>query len=365
MNLSPLFNRSNELPADGWFHVVPLGEFAHPSGVTQVIDARAATEIVNRFTAKAARPNFPGLHVGEEHFFYDTDKSSQAFGWAKRLDNRADGVWAQIEWTDLGQQAIANKRFKFVSPVWDPKKSQTEVIANAAAKVPLRVRPLEIDTLGLTNNPNLRGMVPLTNRAGSGETAEIHPHTHTMKSVATLLGLQEDASEAAVLQAVTTLKNRAESAEGALTPLKNRNTELLAQVAKQSADQVEADLAPLLNRTGDKAVKPEVLASFRKQLLANRDEALPGYLAFVAALGAPAGTAAAPLTNRAAAGHPAALPGVVDEAKDPNTAVGFAAVIKNRDASVPLGVAIAAAVPKHPQGYAAWLALGANQPALV
>lgn len=363
MNLSPLFNRANELPADGWFHVVPLGEFAHPSGVVQVIDDRAAKEIVNRFAAKAATPNFAGLHVGEEHFYYDTDKSTQAFGWAKQLANRADGVWAQIDWTDLGKQAIEHKRFKFVSPVWDPKKNQTEVIGNRVGKSPVRLRPLEIDTLGLTNNPNLRGMVPLTNRAGSGETADQTHNTHrNMKSVATLLGLQEDASEASIHQAVATLKNRAESAEGALTPLKNRNAELETKVQKQAADQVEADLAPLLNRTGDKAVKPEVLASFRKQLLANRDEALPGFLAFIAALGTPAGAAATPLTNRAAAGHPGSIPGAADEAKDPNTAAGFVAVIKNRDASVPIGVAIASTVAKHPQGHAAWLAAG--QPAL-
>lgn len=363
MNLSPLFNRNAELPADGWFHVVPLGEFPHSSGVVQVIDDRAAKEIVNRFAAKAATPNFAGLHVGEEHFYYDTDKSTQAFGWAKQLQNRADGVWAQIEWTDLGKQAIEHKRFKFVSPVWDPAKRQTEVIGNREGKAPLRLRPLEIDTLGLTNNPNLRGMVPLTNRAGSGDSADQTPDTHHhMKSVATKLGLQEDASEASILQAVTTLQNRAESAERELAPLKNRNTELEARVQKQAADQVEADLAPLLNRTGDRALKPEVIASFRKQLLANRDEALPGYLAFVAALGQPAGTAAAPLTNRSAAGHPGSLPGTAEDAKNPDTAAGFVAVIKNRAAGTSIGAAIASAVAQHPNGHAAWLAAG--QPSL-
>lgn len=363
MTLAPLFNRSNELPADGWYHVVPLGEFPHPSGVVQVIDARAASEIVNRFVAQSAQPNFAGLHVGQEHFYYDTDKSTEAYGWAKRLDNRTDGVWAQIEWTDLGKQALEHKRYKFVSPVWDPRKRQTEVIGNAASKSPTRVRPLEIDTLGLTNNPNLRGMVPLTNRAAAGAAADQSPNTHHMKSVATLLGLQEDASEASIHQAVTTLKNRAESAEGALTPLKNTNAELKAKVEKQAADQVEADLAPLLNRTGDKAVKPEVIASFRKQLLANRDEALPAFHAFVAALGTPAAASGA-LTNRSTAGHPGALPGATDEKADPKTALGFAEVIKNRGEGVSIGTAIANAVRQHPEGHAAWLAAGANQPPL-
>lgn len=140
---------------DGFVHLVPLGEFHHPeSGKLQVIDGRAVEAILHNFKVEATKPRFAGLLVDQDHFSYDLDKSSESYGWVKELAKGADGIWGRIEFSDLGEQAVKNRRYKFVSPVFNQFESLD-------AK---RVRPLRLDSVGLTNNPNLKGMEPLANR---------------------------------------------------------------------------------------------------------------------------------------------------------------------------------------------------------
>lgn len=301
--LTPITNRSGT--DAGWYHLVPKGEFPHPeSGLMQVLDDEAMSAMLNRFRADTAAPNFAGLLIDQEHWSYEPPLSSEAMGWLRELQNRADGLWGRIEWTDLGNQALAAKRYKFASPVWSPRDVQR--LGNK------RVRPLRLDSAGLTNSPNLRGMVPLTNRAGAepaDKPTATKEESRYMKTVATALGLSAEASEEAVLAGVTALLNRAKTAEGALDPLKTELTTLKGELNKQREARVDEDLKPLANRA-----KPEVIASLRKSLLADRDAALPVLQTVLAGLTAKgAGT---PLTNRGKAGNPDTNPGAADAEAD-------------------------------------------------
>ncbi|MCW5558814.1 MAG: hypothetical protein KIT22_13420 [Verrucomicrobiae bacterium] len=295
--LTPIANRAGS--DTGWYHLVPKGEFPHPdTGLLQVLDDEAITAMANRFAAEAASPNFGGLLVDQEHWSLDPDRSSEAYGWVRAVENRADGLWGRIEWTDLGTHALETKRYKFASPVWMP--NQVQRLGNR------RIRPMRLDSAGLTNNPNLRGMVPLTNRAGAEpadiETQPLDKPQH-MKSVAAALGLAPEASEEAVLAAVTALKQKAEAAEGALKPVQNRVTTLEGELTTLRDAQITEDLKPLANRA-----KPEVIESFRSSLKADRTAALPGLQAFIGSLSA-AKPSHQPLTNRRTAGHPDAVSG--------------------------------------------------------
>ena len=146
-----------------------------------------------------------------------------------------------------------------------------------------------------------------------------------MKSVATALGLSAEASEEAILAGVNALKNRAETAERELGPIKNRVTELETESKKRKEEQIEEDLKPLLNRA-----KPEVVASFRASLVANRETALPGLKAFIGTLDGK--SAGKPMVNRAAAGHPQD-PGEEDS-PDAAKAEKRAAAIRNRASEI-------------------------------
>jgi phage I-like protein len=153
---------------DGWFQVTPLGAFSHPSGVIQQIDAPALQSIVNRFDSEASSPNFPGLLVDFDHFSQDPQQPTAAAGWITKLDARPNGLWAQIRFSDLGQAALSGGRYRSLSPVW--QASDCEKVDSQDGKL---IRPLRLDRVALTNDPNIKGMAPITNRASLSPAAQV------------------------------------------------------------------------------------------------------------------------------------------------------------------------------------------------
>lgn len=245
MNL-PLLNREFRKPADDWYHVIPLGEFPNPeSGFLQVIDPAAISKIVQNFHASAQTPNFPGVLIDFDHFSYEPDKPSEAAGWITDLEARADGAWAKVRWSDLGDAAILNGRYRMISPAWMP--SDVEQLGEK------KVRPIRLDTAGLTNAPNLRGMVPLSNRATAPEAppaastaAKLKPHMNRLNAA---LGLSADASEDSALAEVNkiiTQFGESEKTRIAITTerdaIKNRLATLEVENATLVADQIDSDL---------------------------------------------------------------------------------------------------------------------------
>lgn len=302
LNRAPVEGSAFSLPADGWIHVVPLGEYQHPDVGLQILDATAAAEMVNRFRKEAASPNFPGLRLDYDHFSYDPAKSSEAAGWITDLENRRDGVWAKVRWVNTGRQAVEEGRYRLVSPVF------TEGVTLGAD----RLRPTRLDSVALTNNPNLRGMVPLTNRGAA--SADPHaarvtgatPNTPDMKLIANRLKLASEASEDSILQSLDALLATRDQQATELATLKNRVTTLETENRDLLTAQVEADLKPLIDAKAPDAS----VAGLRTALLANRTVALPLVQSLVAGLAAaPAagGTQGATITNRTT-GRPATGP---------------------------------------------------------
>jgi hypothetical protein len=163
-------------------HIVPRGEVWNArAGKTQVLDEAAMRAIMANFEADRRRMGgrWPGLYLGEEHHIYSGDRSSPALGWAREFSVDNDGIWAEnVEWTDIGEDAIRNRRWKFTSFAAD----QWEDIGEK------RIRILRVDTVGLTNAPTGKellhpicnsenafaagGLVAIANRASSGHFRE-------------------------------------------------------------------------------------------------------------------------------------------------------------------------------------------------
>ena len=200
MNL--ILNRDTfQMPTDAWYQLAPLGEFAHAAaGVVQVVDVEACTAMAARFKADAAGANFAGLLVDFDHFSLDDRARSEAAGWIVGLEARGeksevssqnsvggeagtekagedstpkvtkntkgDGLWANIRWSDVGEEAVKGGRYRFLSPVW--ARSDCVDLGNG------RVRPVRLLNAAVTNDPNLKGMCPLCNAstalsAGNGQ----------------------------------------------------------------------------------------------------------------------------------------------------------------------------------------------------
>jgi phage I-like protein len=219
-------NRDFKLPADGWVQLFPYGEvpapIENPDGkevpVVQVLDAQAADAVVASIQEEAKKPNFGGILVDFDHFSLDPSKESRAAMWIDEAQKRDDGCWVKQRTTNSGRTALEGGDYRFISPVLDfPAK---------VYRKGERVRPVGLCCAGLTNDPRIKGGVPLSNRqtAATAERSEIQP---TMKTVLIKLGLADDASEQSAVAAVTTILNRATKAEGDLVTLQAEHGKLL------------------------------------------------------------------------------------------------------------------------------------------
>lgn len=219
-------NRDFKLPADGWYQLFPYSEvpapIENPDGkevpVVQVLDAQAADNVVAAVKAEAAKPNFGGILVDFDHFSLDTTKESRSAMWIDEAQKRDDGVWVKSRVTNSGRAALEGGDYRYISPVLEfPARTY---------KSGERVRPVGICCAGLTNDPRIKGGVPLSNRhtATPAARSEIQP---TMKTVLNKLGLADDASEQSAVSAVTSILNRATKAESDLAALQTQHATLL------------------------------------------------------------------------------------------------------------------------------------------
>jgi len=173
-----------KVPAE--IQVIPYGHHDTPKGPF-TLDDDGAQGIVEAFEAQTN-----DMVIDYEHqTIADPPVEAPAAGWIKKLVNRgAEGIWAVIEWTDRAKQYIANREYRYVSPVFLKRISDNRVI--------------RLINVALTNQPNIDGMVPLANKLGfEGDT---NTKEATMKELWKLLGLSEDAKEEAAIAVVNKLK---------------------------------------------------------------------------------------------------------------------------------------------------------------
>ncbi len=174
------------VPAE--IQVIPFGYFDTPKGPFE-LTAAGAGEVIAAFEAQKN-----DMVIDYEHqTLADPPVPAPAAGWIKKLVNKgAEGIWAVMEWTEKARQYIANREYKYVSPVFLKRKSDNRVV--------------RLINVALTNQPNIDGMVPLVNK---GMIADFGPRNENKeeimdKELLKLLGLPETAT----MQDVTTAINK-------------------------------------------------------------------------------------------------------------------------------------------------------------
>jgi len=280
--MNPLLNREFQLPQDGFYQIVPKGDFAHSTGVLQVIDDAACGAMLNRFQREAASPNFAGLLLDYDHFSHDTDKSSEAAGWILRLDNRADGIYGLIRWAGAGEEKVKSGAYRFISPVWN--REDCESLGDR------RVRPLRLANAALTNDPNMKGIKPLTNRAGEPGGKE---STMDYKSeLLAMLGLPADATDEQITAAKAAKTGELENACRERDAMKNRAATAEGKIKEFETKALEAQVEKDLDEHKDVISNRDEV---KGQLMTNRDGTLKTLRALKRPVAAPAPAA---LRNR-------------------------------------------------------------------
>jgi len=185
---------------------VQLGEYptqlADEAGkvrtVVQVVDAEAVAAIL---AAYAARPE--PLLVDVDHGA-DTGGSTEAYAWASDLQELDGGISVRLDPTDIGAAAIANKRYRFLSPVFE----QADLEWLDAART--RARPRRLARISLTNRPNMDLPALVNSAAQRAGTAPSTPTPQTQGTpsmdykakLLAMLGLPEDADDDAIAAAI-------------------------------------------------------------------------------------------------------------------------------------------------------------------
>jgi len=192
----------------------------------------------------------PTLPIDENHatdLSAPKGGSSPAFGWMKNFCADTNGaLWADVDWTELGRDALAKKKYRFISPVFlHNDKGEINCILRAA----------------LTNSPNLN--LPALN---SARLENMNTEVSMNKTLLAALGLPETATEAEALAAVKSLN----AAKTAAAPQTDKTAVDLAAYAPR------ADLNAMEERAvaAEKQLADLNAAQLKKDAEAAVDEAI-------------------------------------------------------------------------------------------
>ncbi len=142
---------------DDWVMVAPKGEFPHPKKLVQVLDDKSIADMANNF--KKAKETDPSYSLLVDYDHKTQTDGGPASAWVTDLKNDDRGLMAKLAWSDSGRKAIANGEYRYFSPVW--KRADCVDLPDDGSGMP-RCRPTVLDSIAITNTPNIHAMPPIT-----------------------------------------------------------------------------------------------------------------------------------------------------------------------------------------------------------
>jgi phage I-like protein len=183
-------------PPKLWARIAPAaGEKSAATPDGKILNQRFSPESNARVVANFA----PEVLVDREHNSLLTGDTT-ALAWISDLKTDADGLHACFNCTDLGWEALRNRRLRFPSAVFE---------------LDTQGFPTRLLSVGLTNRHNLKDLAPILNKEAAAAPIAATPASATPtpatqgeqmdKNLLALLGLAETADAPAVLAAVKAL----------------------------------------------------------------------------------------------------------------------------------------------------------------
>jgi len=132
----------------GWIHVAPEGSWeGHPDGAFTLTTAGFESCIYD-----AERRATPQSVDYEHASLYPTGEPTPAAGYVQKLERRADGLWALVEFTERAAAMIRAGEYRFCSGVFafERRDRQTGDVI-----------PCMLDSIALTNRPFIDGQEPI------------------------------------------------------------------------------------------------------------------------------------------------------------------------------------------------------------
>ncbi|ATJ89420.1 MULTISPECIES: phage protease [Acetobacter] len=240
-----------------WIHLTPAGTWGGKDGRGPFV-LKDPAGVIKRSMHMAGGK----LVVDENHSTHvagPKGESTPAVGWVVELASRQDGIWGKVNWTKRGAELMGDHAYRGISPAIGSKPDGTVEWIEA---VSLTNRPnFGVTTLHSQQNQETRmDLAQLRRTLGLSETAtedDINAAIARGKAAVTLhasvakaVGLDANASDAAVLAAVqakgadvsTHAQATIDSLQGQLTAQKKAFDTLQGQLAKTAAESWVKDL---------------------------------------------------------------------------------------------------------------------------
>lgn len=135
----------------------------------------------------------------------------KAAGWIKKLVAKDGAIWAEADWTPQAQKELADREYRYISPVFNFNPQTREVTRILRAT--------------LTNNPNF-DMKAIASQARfqedttTTEKENVEMKTQLMIALASALGLSAETAEDTILEAATKKITEAAATEKAVASIK-------------------------------------------------------------------------------------------------------------------------------------------------
>ena len=189
--------------------VIPYGRHDTPKGTFE-LDSAGADAVIATFEAQKN-----DMVIDYEHQTL-TGTEAPAAGWIKKLINKGkEGIWASVEWTERAKKYLANKEYRYLSPVFIKRIADNKVT--------------QLINVALTNQPNIDGMVPVVNKAREAkgwrleaETSHAKKEERIKEGLLKLLGLPGEATEEQAIVAVNKIIADKQALEGKSAVIANK-----------------------------------------------------------------------------------------------------------------------------------------------
>lgn len=220
--------------------IIPTGLVKSQKGKF-IVDEESYQLMKNTFKARGL-----DLVIDYEHQTLN-DVQAPAGGWIKDFYLKDDAIVAKVEWTPKGKEYVANKEYRYLSPVVRVRKKDGKAIV--------------LHSVALTNTPAIDNMYLIKNSLDIGDE-----EMELLEQLRELLGLQESSTEEEVLAKLKEVKAAEAKTNDEVTQEVVANKEVLTVLGlKDDAKQedVISTIMQLKNPVNDENLKE--LMAFKEQ----------------------------------------------------------------------------------------------------
>ena len=227
--------------------LIPMGHVVSTKGEFDVDDG-SVRDIMQYFKNRKLE-----LVIDYEHQTLQ-DVQAPAAGWIKEIYQDGDAIVGKVEWTPKAREYIANKEYRYLSPVVLVRKSDNKAVV--------------LHSAALTNTPAINGMFPIVNSDDLGgfmiEGEGKKENMMELNKLIKLLGLPESATEedvtgkiTEILSALEAKKDEPEKKDGGTELVANKTIlDLLGLPADAKTADVTAQI--MACKAGDTALQERV-----------------------------------------------------------------------------------------------------------